>query len=501
MSNLELLDRIAGNTMCDILEAAAPSLIGAGIWALPSGLGTAPAVALMGLGGASYLASNYLCEPINVDGTTPTPGVEGCQTVDGYGQLQYNNGLTWKNAGAGGSEAITAQAVSIESVSVRSSQDGQYTYSYCTFSTVDFGTVEVPDGESNVTSKGEYLWRILPTNGTCSEEGGPGTLPPEVYTPRQYTDPVTNCTYNVTFQGFAEVTSGGQPQPVLLIEGAPLLRASGGVIGGCNFAPTIYMPDGGGGGTTIPGPPGPPPPPVPPGGDDVPWWLGPLLAATGTALLDSIADMLSDTSLTPMAASSFTLTAPCDKDAAGNPLTAQWTWDEQPWYERINDQQVVIMEILQQHLDWKTPICRDTPTLEGDYRTISFRSDETSPYGKSRLRKRFRYRSISGNDLAAVVDHWKDFTWEGGPYRVRWVGNTWRTPEVWAASEAEGQRVIQHAAREAGFDPLEGGEWRTRLSSSTRLGVPSSLRVDTTGGYYWITARDGSDQRPIVAIK
>ena len=499
MSNLELLDRIAGNTMCDILGAAAPNLIGAGIWALPTGLGTAPAVALMGLGGASYLASNYLCEPIDVGGTTPVPGVDGCQTVDGYGQLEYDDGSGWKPAGQTGSQQITAQAVSIVEVGLWGPGANGERYSECTFTTVSYGTVKVQAGDTTLATAKRIEWRINPTNGTCSEEGGPGTLPPEVYTPREYTDPVTNCTYNVTFQGFAEVTTGGGVQPVLLIEGAPLLRSDGGRIGGCNFAPTIYMPDGGGGGTTIPGPPGPPPPPVPPGGDDVPWWLGPLLAATGTALLDSIADMLSDSALTPMGAASFTLTAPCDKDAAGNPLKAEWTWDEQPWYERINDQQVVIMQILQQHLDWKTPICRDTPTLEGDYRTISFRSNETSPYGKSRLRKRFRYRSISGNDLSAVVDHWKDFTWEGGPYRVRWVGNTWRTPEVWAASEAEGQRVILHAAREAGFDPLEGGEWRTRLSSSPRLGVPSSLKVDTTGGYYWITARDGSDQRPIVA--
>ena len=88
----------------------------------------------------------------------------------------------------------------------------------------------------------------------------------------------------------------------------------------------------------------------------------------------------------------------------------------------------------------------------------------------------------------------------GGPYRVRWIGSTWRSPEIWAASESEGQRVIQHAAAEAGFGPLEGGRWSTRLSSSGRQGVPGTMRVDTTKGFYWITARDGSDQRPIVAL-
>ena len=148
----------------------------------------------------------------------------------------------------------------------------------------------------------------------------------------------------------------------------------------------------------------------------------------------------------------------------------------------------------------KACACDDQPpTFDGEFRTISFRSDETSPYGKSRLRKRFRYRSVSGNDLGTIVDHWKDFSFEGGPYRVRWISSTWRSPEIWAASEAEGKRVIQHAATEAGFSPLETGRWSTRLSGSGRQGVPGTMRIDTTKGFYWITARDGSDTRPIVA--
>lgn len=144
--------------------------------------------------------------------------------------------------------------------------------------------------------------------------------------------------------------------------------------------------------------------------------------------------------------------------------------------------------------------CGVPPIPEGEFRTISFRSDETSPYGKSRLRKRIRYRSVSGNDLGALVDYWKDFSYEGGPTRVRWTGGAWGTVEVWASTEAEGKRVIQHAAGEAGFDPFETGHWSVRVSSSSRLGVRGTVRVDTTGGYYWITDRDGSDQRPTVAL-
>ena len=149
MSNLELLDRIAGNTMCDILGAAAPSLIGAGIWALPSGYGTAPAVALMGLGGASYLASNYLCEPIDVGGTTPVPGVGGCQTVDGYGQLEYDDGSGWRPAGQTGSQQVTGQAISIVGVGLWGPGANGEIYSECEFTTVNYGTV--------VNSHSEYI--------------------------------------------------------------------------------------------------------------------------------------------------------------------------------------------------------------------------------------------------------------------------------------------------------------------------------------------------------
>ena len=200
----------------------------------------------------------------------------------------------------------------------------------------------------------------------------------------------------------------------------------------------------------------------------------------------------------------YVLNSVCEKDENGESV-AKSVEEEIPSTDSLSAILLrldALVPLLQGQKDFKQPICGsidEGPVLEGDFRTISFRSDETSPYGKSRLRKRFRYRSVSGNDLGAVVDHWKDFSFEGGPYRVRWVGGPWRSPEIWAASEAEGQRVIQHAAAEAGVSPLEGGRWSTRLSGSGRQGVPGTMRVDTTGGFYWITARDGSDLRPIVA--
>ena len=49
-----------------------------------------------------------------------------------------------------------------------------------------------------------------------------------------------------------------------------------------------------------------------------------------------------------------------------------------------------------------------------------------------------------------------------------------------------------------GFDPDQTGRWSVGGSGSPRLGVSDTMRVRTTGGYYWITARDGAEGRPLV---
>jgi hypothetical protein len=191
----------------------------------------------------------------------------------------------------------------------------------------------------------------------------------------------------------------------------------------------------------------------------------------------------------------------CEKDAQGEPISEAV---EIPIPEmKAPDAQIArldaIVELLQAHKNFKQPICNDRPKREGDWRTISFRSESTSPYGNSRLRKRFRYRSTSGLGLGEIVDHWKDFSFQSGPVVVGHVGSPWGSPQVWASSEDEGKRVIRHAAGEAGIDPDQVGRWAIGSSSSSRFGVSDTMKVDKTGGYYWITARDGSDNRPIVA--
>ncbi len=78
---------------------------------------------------------------------------------------------------------------------------------------------------------------------------------------------------------------------------------------------------------------------------------------------------------------------------------------------------------------------------------------------------------MSGLGLDAIVDHWKDFTFESGPVVVGHVGSSWGNPQVWASSEEEGKRVIRHAGGEAGIDPDQTGEWKIGSSDSARYGV------------------------------
>ena len=429
----------------------------------------------------------------NSEGQQPNDGIgptEGCWKVDGGAGLfeeRESSDLPFTAPPGAQCNVVSASAAFVEF----NPDNGLNTY------TLSRTYTNQASDSINISRSPSWQWRVNPacSGGSCSSDPYPGTGQPP-------TDPIDlgpiqdgDCTINVKFMGFLGNQDGpGNVEPVWYIEPVPDLRASGGVIvGECNFSPTVMV---GGGGDGKEPPRTYPSPPFDPGGDE--WWRS-LAAGLAGGLAASLIDSLIENIFTAQGPASFTLTAPCNKDSEGNPETYTVEFPAESYAERMISWQIAGADLLQQHLNWKTPICKDVPQLEGDYRTISFRSDETSPYGKSRLRKRFRYRSVSGNDLSAVVDHWKDFSWEGGPYRVRWVGGPWRSPEIWAATEAEGKRVIQHAAAEAGFSPLEGGRWSTRLSGSGRQGVPGTMRVDTTKGFYWITARDGSDQRPIVA--
>ena len=221
---------------------------------------------------------------------------------------------------------------------------------------------------------------------------------------------------------------------------------------------------------------------------DIPWWLIPTILELLSAFLE-----------TDIPGTTYSLTGVCESVGdEGRQPTAEFPVAPAPNLYAIINRWDVMDDMLQQHLAWRTPICDEKPELEGDMRTISFISDETSPFGKSRLRKRLRYRSVSGIGRDELVQHWANFTWQAGPVCVKHTGTSWGNPQVWAASIDEGKRVLRHAAGESGVDPDKNGRWLVGGSDSSRIGVSGTMRVWINKGTYCITARDGSDGLPEV---
>ena len=323
-------------------------------------------------------------------------------------------------------------------------------------------------------------------NGSECKKPAPDSQQPDPPAPITQYSAELNCDVTAVLNGF-EMQGDGSATPVITFQsegtGPETKDTTPPLVSGCNwFGDLVYYgPRGPEGPRVYPDPPNPPPVPVPPSNDDCP-------------------DPCPDIQPELVGESKFLMIAPCEKDAQGNNLEWEKTVESGAGLPAISARLEALSEQVSQALTWKTPICNDKPTLEGDWRTISFRSESTSPYGKSRLCKRFRYRSISGLGLGEIVEHWKDFTFQSGPVVVCHSGSAWGTPQVWAATADEGKRVIRHAAGEAGIDPDQVGRWTISGSDSARYGVSDTMKVDTTGGYYWITSRDGSNGKPIVAL-
>ena len=502
----EVLDRAAGFATCRILEAAGLGLVNAGAWSLAAGgAGVVP----LTLGSLSLLGAGFACQDTPVDGAPPkSDQIEGCGNIEagGFGQFQIKSpGYDWSSQTENPIYTNAVRIVPFPPYQV--AQNGTWTVNCEVYSSFD-GTTDSVGGFATESQALAVKFRIDPTNGTCADL--PGDLPPvpeDAFEPIPYTDSETGCTYNVQLLGFVEQAPGMTQDPVYVISGSDALRADGGRVGGCNFSPTVYYGGSGGGGDFGGGDGAPPFPYIPGDGDDGrPNWLdtlaGALAGAAGAIAADAVADAIQAAFATEYPGLIYRMVSVCEKDASGEPISEAV---EVPIPNlRAPDAQLArldaIVELLQASKNFKQPVCGDEkPVLEGEWRTISFRSAETSPYGKSRLRKRFRYRSQSGIGLGELVDYWKDFTWESGPVIVKHVGSSWGTPQVWAATEDEGKRVIRHAAGEAGIDPDQVGRWSISSSSSPRYGVSAPMSVDTKGGYYWITSRDGSNGRPIVA--
>ena len=197
--------------------------------------------------------------------------------------------------------------------------------------------------------------------------------------------------------------------------------------------------------------------------------------------------------------------AVCNLDPQGNPEevtfnSASASKASEALSALANNQQLLI-KVMQQALNWKTPICSTTPTpVTGHLVSIHFESLETSPNGKCRLRKLFRYRSQSSRTLAQIASYWEGFQWQAGPFVVGHTDAAWGTVQVWAESVAEGQRVIRKAGTEAGVDPDTSGEWRTGSSDDPRYGMPGTMRIQRLEDGDWITSRRGPNGLPLYTV-
>lgn len=115
------------------------------------------------------------------------------------------------------------------------------------------------------------------------------------------------------------------------------------------------------------------------------------------------------------------------------------------------------------------------------------------------LRKVFRYRDQAGASLEAHTEHWRGFEWDAGPVCVIHKGAPWGVPQVWAASAAEGKRVIRHAAAIAGINPDEDGQWVVTGTLDPRYGKQGRMLVKgLADGAISVTKREGPNGLPQV---
>lgn len=93
-------------------------------------------------------------------------------------------------------------------------------------------------------------------------------------------------------------------------------------------------------------------------------------------------------------------------------------------------------------------------------------------------RKRFRYRDRANKSQADHAAHWEGFEFQAGPVCVRAIG-IWGECQCWAASAAEGMRMIRHGLTFGGFNPDDPrqGQWRVTRSRSPRYGQPGRYVV------------------------
>ena len=490
----------ADATACAILNEARTALVNtAVVSSLVPGGQKVGLIAMTGAMVAGY-AHELGCPSMEL-GVAPDPPPEGkgCQEVDGGAQLwRYipdNQQDTRIDAGMAAAVKIVGT-----DYSPGNPDQGLSGLTAVYWEDVNGDLQNSRSGLPAGTSEPYYY--LIPNPGSTCVRDDHAPLAPTPDVPAQtYIDQTTNCTYNVKLVGAFADRPESDAHLVYQIESADQsgasVRASGGVIGGCYLSPHIYVHRPGGGGPNGPWPPIPPipVPPTPPGPDGgKPWWADAVVAAATGALTGIIANEIAKAFDDNLEAGTFTLTAPCDYTEEGDNKSYFFPFPKSNFQKRVIDHQMAILQTLQYHLNSKTPTCSSNakPPPEGEWVTTRWESEEVMPHSGHRLRKQFRYRSKSGLPLQERSAYWEWFQWQSGDVCVIHKGAWWGTPQVWAASEEEGKRVIRFAAGEAGLDPDQVGQWVISSSDSPRYGMSGTMKIRLYKGFPWITSRGGA---------
>ena len=477
--NKDVIERAIQFANCGMMGLYGGSLVSTGVASLSAGgVGLVPLTkgSLILLGAAALCSEGELGD--NPNAQWPAKGQQpgDCWELESCGALNIrrSDGLV-----TGGGPAIRISGI----------EENELGYVRCNYLDCD--------GINQSTSffnQSDYAYTFFLDGAPCKNNGIPNDkLPDGADQPITYIDNETNCTYKMSLQGFAESFEGGPQNPVWIMEGAnnDSTRSSGSRFGGCNFAPVVVYDDGSGSG----GRPPYPPIPVPEGDKD--WnWQDLLKKAIPVVIGNLVSSSIQSFFAAQLPTASFTLVAPCNKDEKGVPLRVDYKLPIQNYQSRVLSQQAVIMEILQQHLNWKTPICSGKNEKGIYVRSLAFESTPDPDNNYQRTIKRFRYRSNSPCDVRQLAAHWRDFVWNTGPVIVQHLGSALGSPQVWASSVAEGKRVIQHAGREAGVDPDKAGEWSIGGPNSSRYGVRATVRLKEVDGIWAATARIGPSDWP-----
>ncbi len=118
--------------------------------------------------------------------------------------------------------------------------------------------------------------------------------------------------------------------------------------------------------------------------------------------------------------------------------------------------------------------------------------------GRRLLRKKLTYRCAGEVSLAQHAQHWQGFTWQSGPTIVALVLPDGGTLQVWAISEAEGRRVIEHALVIAGR-PAGGGqgaEWIVTTATGGRNGRTATMQTHESADGIGVSSRAGPSGPP-----